>query len=549
MSRLRAALPILAALFLLNAALSFHNVWPTVFITWRYEISVEIALLVLALALYRERFPPLGRAALRALAAALFVLALGRYAEVTAPALYGRPVNLYWDAQHIPKVIAMLATAAAPWLVALGALALVALLAGLFLALRWALARVDRALADRRWRRGLAAGAAGLVALYALSQARVVQRGPTFSLPVSVTYLRQARFVAEAYLEQRTGRTLPPGERAAAMLASADLARLRGADVLLIFIESYGAAVYDSPEIAHVVQEGRDRLGAAVTDTGRQIVSAFVTSPTFGGSSWLAHVTLLTGTTVADNGSYSLMLTQKRATLPRRFAAAGYRTVAVMPGLKAAWPEGAFYGFDRIYGEADLDYRGPEFGWWRIPDQYSLARLDALELAGTERAPVLVFFPTISTHTPFGPTPPYQPDWERVLSDTPFDAEAVAESLADLPEWTNLQPSYARSVAYSLTYLAGYLRARADRDPVIVVLGDHQPQASVTGPNARWDVPVHVITRNDAIVDVLLEAGFVARLTPVDEPIGRMEDLTAVLLRAFSSPGALPAPLPHGASE
>ena len=61
----------------------------------------------------------------------MLALTLGRYAEVTAPALYGRPVNLYWDAQHLPKVAAMLAEVGQWWLVGLLVLGVVALLAGL----------------------------------------------------------------------------------------------------------------------------------------------------------------------------------------------------------------------------------------------------------------------------------------------------------------------------------------------------------------------------------------------------------------------------------
>ena len=56
----------------------------------------------------------------------------------------------------------------------------------------------------------------------------------------------------------------------------------------------------------------------------------------------------------------------------------GYRVLALMPGLKQAWPEGEYFRFDTIYGEAALDYRGPAFGWWRIPDQFALARFDEL---------------------------------------------------------------------------------------------------------------------------------------------------------------------------
>jgi len=210
--------------------------------------------------------------------------------------------------------------------------------------------------------------------------------------------------------------------------------------------------------------------------------------------------------------------------------------VALMPGLRNPWPEGAFYGFDTIYGEREIDYRGPDFGWWRIPDQYPFARLDVLEPHGA-RPPLFVFLPTINTHIPFLPTPPYQADWQRVLGTTPFDAADVAASVARTPDWTSLGAPYAETFAYTFTYLAGYVRERAAPDAVLILIGDHQPAASVTGPGARWDVPVHIVTSRDDIAAALLAAGFVegVALAPQQSSIGTMPELTTVLLRAFSA--------------
>jgi len=212
----------------------------------------------------------------------------------------------------------------------------------------------------------------------------------------------------------------------------------------------------------------------------------------------------------------------------------------VMPGLKNDWPEGAFYGFSAILGERELDYRGPEFGWWRIPDQYSLAKIDSLALGPGPRSRVFLFFPTINTHIPFRPTPPYQPDWSRVLGAHPFDDAAAAASIAQSPDWTSLGVPYAESFVYTLRYLGGYLHARPDADFVLILIGDHQPAASVTGVGARWDVPVHIITSRGAVTHALREAGFVAGLdlTPMSRRVGGMADLTTILLRAFDSHGA-----------
>ena len=148
----------------------------------------------------------------------------------------------------------------------------------------------------------------------------------------------------------------------------------KGADVLIVFVESYGRVSFDKPEFAFALAERRRQLAAAIHDTHRDVVSAYVTSPTFGGSSWLAHVSLLSGIEVRDPDTNFLLMTQKRDTLVTHFARHGYRTVGLMPGMWQTWPEGVFYGFDDIYGGKRLDYRGPQFGWWDIPDQFAIAR-------------------------------------------------------------------------------------------------------------------------------------------------------------------------------
>ena len=314
---------------------------------------------------------------------------------------------------------------------------------------------------------------------------------------------------------------------------NSDLSRVQGADVFIVFVESYGAISYERPEMARPLAAALAQFDAAIRDTRREVVSAFVESPTFGGSSWLAHISLLSGIEVRDPDTNAKLMTAHRDTLVRAFGRRGFRTIALMPGLRQRWPEGAFYGFDEIYGAERLEYRGPEFGWFAIPDQFSLDRLDALEVGRPSRPPLFVFFPTISTHFPFSPTPPYQPDWRRMSTAHPYDGPEIVRAYARQPDWTDFGPGYVDAMSYDLASIGGYLRKQADRDFVMVVLGDHQPPAAVSGEGAPWDVPVHVIASRAAVLDRLRAGGFGAGLTPTRPAIGHMHALAPTLLQAF----------------
>jgi hypothetical protein len=544
------------AIALLNASLSFQNIWPTPAIAWHGELSIELAIVLLLTAAAHRWFAPQSRTPsastvlspqsptapsgqsrvlLRILTVLWLVLVVGHYADVTTPALYGRDINLYWDLRFMPDVAAMVIRAAPLSLTIAAAIAIALIVAGLYLVFRWALGRVAIAVANVRTRAVIGTFAAAVVLLFTVQHAseRLANEPiATFTAPVTATYVRQARLFVDA----RAGAmSLPPSPP-----LDADLARVQGADVFLIFIEAYGASAYERPDIAPHLTADRAALDAAIHAAHQDVVSAYVESPTFGGSSWLAHLSLMSGVEVRDPATNASLMAQQRETMVTTFARRGFRTVALMPGLRQRWPEGGFYKFDDIYGAARLDYRGPEFGWFAIPDQFSLARFDALEMRRPSRPPLFVFYPTISTHFPFSPTPPYQPDWARMLSPKPYDGPAIVKAYAREPDWTSFAPGYVDAVSYTYATLAGYIAATGDRDRVFIILGDHQPAAAVSGEGAPWDVPVHVIVSTSprqhraGVLERLRTHGFQTGLTPQRPALGRMHTLLPVLLDAFS---------------
>ena len=160
------------------------------------------------------------------------------------------------------------------------------------------------------------------------------------------------------------------------------LTGLRGKDVIIAFVESYGrVAVHDllfSPGVDAVLDAGSSRLRAA----GYSARSAFFTSPTFGGVSWLAHSTLQSGLWINDQQRYNALVTSNRVTLSVAFQRAGWRTVGDVPSNHQDWPEGtSFYHYDTVYGAGNVGYRGPGFSFASMPDQYILSTFQRLELA------------------------------------------------------------------------------------------------------------------------------------------------------------------------
>jgi hypothetical protein len=516
------------ALAALNASLTFANIWPTLGIRLSGAVSVELAVCVLGLVLGTRWLGSWPRATRRGLAILWVLLVVGRYADVTVRALYGRDLNLYWDLQFVPDVSAMFAFVANPWLAAGVVLAVVLVPALVYVLAHRALQHVHDATAHPRARRVLGATASAALLLWVAQRVddRILPL-VRFAEPVTPAF---ARVLGELGSDM-TGAGVRALEPPPPMRSN--LARVRGADVLLIFLESYGAVSWQRPEFVEPLAASRARFDAAIRETGRSVVSAFVESTTFGGESWLAHVSLLAGTEVRDQRTNVRLMARQRDTLVKAFGRQGYRTVAIMPGLLRSWPEGSFFGFETIYDRTRLDYRGPSFGWWDINDQFALARADALEIAPLSRRPVFIFFPTITTHAPFTPSPPYQRDWTRVLTPDAYDATDLDRAWSEQPDWLNLGPSYVRALVYAYATLGGYLRLRADRDLVVILIGDHQPPALVSGPGASWEVPVHVIASRRGVLDRLLQHRFRAGLAPGGPAVARMDLLLPILLDGF----------------
>ena len=275
--------------------------------------------------------------------------------------------------------------------------------------------------------------------------------------PVTATLLARRR-AAGAQLGRHAGRPRPARRRP----ASRPLARAPAPTCSSCSWRRMARSATTGPTWRRPCAARSRRSPPTSPPPDRRVVSAFVESPTFGGSSWLAHISLLTGVEVRDEDTNAALMAQPRDTLVTTFSRGGYRTVALMPGLRHPWPEGAFYGFDDIYDtRTGSTTAAPPFGWWVVPDQFALARFDVLEMRRRRaRAPLFVFFPTISTHAPFASDRAVSarlaaPADRRPLRASPT-CTAPCAATPDYLDWRRATPTRWRTPTRSI---GGYLRA------------------------------------------------------------------------------------------
>jgi phosphatidylglycerophosphate synthase len=392
-----------------------------------------------------------------------------------------------------------------------------------------------------RHRRRSARGVAVLAAVWAVCAAlslQLVPGAPIASTSTADLAVAHGRAVEGAVRDQQRFAVASRSADPYADLPAPDLlAGLRGKDVLVVFVESYGeVALRDpdlSPGVTAVLRSGTARLAQA----GYAARSALLDSPTFGGTSWLAHATLQSGLWIDSQPRYDQLLAGDRFTLSAAFGEAGWRTVGFNPANDGPWPEGAsFYRFDQVYDRHGLGYEGPAFSWAAMPDQYTLAAFERLELARGDR-PVMAEIDLVSSHHPWTPLPTLVP-WDQVGDGSVFDP-MPAQGLSPEEAWRDMdvvRRLYGQSIEYSLQTLVSWVLGLPDDDLVLVLVGDHQPVAAISGPEAGRRVPVSVVAADPAVLDRIAPWGWEDGLLPSPAaPTWRMDAFRNRFLDAFST--------------
>jgi phosphatidylglycerophosphate synthase len=469
----------------------------------------------------------------------LGLLTLVKALDVGFFAAFDRPFSLATDRGFLVPAVDFVTTgmgpaAAAAILVGAGAL-VVAVLVGLPLAFE----RTTRLVAEHRHRSVRVLTALGAVwALLALSGVQVGASAPIASVSASRVAIGHVKAFADGARDDQRFEAAAAVDRFRNTPQMKLLTGLRGKDVLLVFVESYGrSAVEDlalSSRVRAVLDAGTRRLQAS----GYSSRSAYLTSPTVGGMSWLAHATMQSGLWVDSDQRHDRLLSSSRLTLNWAFRRAGWQTYAVQPANKESWPEGqAFYHFNTMFDRRDILYNADQFAWSTMPDQYALEAFQRQVMARRDRPPVMAEVDLTSSHPPWAPVP-RMIAWNRLGDGSVFEAmKGNVRSKTDLlrhPE--DLPAAYVGSIAYSLRAVVEFVQRYGDDDLVLVVVGDHQPPAVVTGSGASHDVPVTLIARDSTVIDRIAAWGWHSGMRPDPTgPVWPMDAFRDRFLTAFSA--------------
>jgi phosphatidylglycerophosphate synthase len=400
-----------------------------------------------------------------------------------------------------------------------------------------------------RHRRAAVRGLAGLTAVWAVCAGLSLQFSP--GSPVASTSavglaVAEVRATQAAFSDQRLfERAIHGPDPEASVRASDLLTGLRGKDVIIAFVESYGQVSIQGTRFAPGIDAFLRRANASLARGGWSAQSAWVTAPGYGGISQEAHSTLQAGLWVNSRQRYSELVSSSRFTLSDAFDKAGWRTVNDSPATDdQSFSAGtSFFHYGQLYDRTNVGYHGPTFGYAPMPDQYILAAFQRLELASGHK-PVMAEIDLVSSHSPWAPLPTMVP-WNKVGNGSIFDPMAASGEtpLSVLDSASKERKAYGTSIQYSLQALTSWVTELNDPNLVLILLGDEQPDTPITSPGASHNVPISIVARDPSVFRQIASWHWQDGLLPGrSAPLRPMSAFRDQFLGAFSTATSQTAP-------
>lgn len=479
---------------------------------WYLLPSLDVLIVFAALALFaigRRRVPKGLRIALVASFVLVRFLRLG---DGIQQHFFAAPFNLYTDLPLFPELVRFVHSS-------LGIVGVVLVLAGLlafWVGLAWAcyaaLLHTERYFRRRRHLYVAAAFTAGLFLV-----GRGIGHKPQHAELFTAGGLAASSFprlthewklLVNMYSDRATHAQAIERVQAKYRQIPTDLAKLKGVNVHLIYVESYGRCVLEWPHHVRHIGPTFDAFESELGAKGFSIVTGVLDSTTYGGQSWLAHATIATGVRTTNHLEYELVLAKKPKAIATFFREAGYRTVLVSPGTTRPWPKGEFYNFEQKYFRYDIDYRGPAFAWASMPDQYVLDFVRRNELERQQSRPLFILYQLVSSHAPWSDLPPIVEDWSQLGDGSIFRRLERIRYPIKWPNFENAEGAYIDSIRYDFEVLRRFISRYIHDGSLVIIMGDHQPVWDVNGHSELMGVPVHVLSRDRELLEPFIKLGY-----------------------------------------
>ena len=470
-------------------------------------------------------------------AATLVLVSMVGFADTVARHSLGRPLNLYLDLVLASAVYRLLSGVLG---IGLSLLLLVGIVVSTCLT-TWLIASLLSSVRPSNLKQLPSTVAVGVITLsiFAFTRGTSSSSEQHITWPAVRTVMSQARHGLRMLTEQRVFSAEVNAAPSNYANVPGLLDRLRGRDVLIAFVESYGVSAIDDPRYSSVLRPRLDELTRRIADAQLSLATGKLLAPTQGGQSWFSHLSLVSGLWVDNQLRYDLLLASGRETLIDDFHRAGHRTVALMPANTLAWPEGERLGYDEILARRDISYAGPPLNWVTMPDQFTWSFLENnVRVSDRDQRPLFAELGLISSHAPWTPILPVLDNWDSIGDGEIFETwRDAGERPQDLwRDYERVRKHFALSLDYAINVIIGYAERYVDEQTLLIVLGDHQPAPLITGDNASRAVPVHIISGDPTLIEPFLRWGFATGGLPdTTRPILGMDAFRDWFVRAFST--------------
>jgi hypothetical protein len=322
---------------------------------------------------------------------------------------------------------------------------------------------------------------------------------------------------------------------------------IKNRNIHLFIVESYGMTVYENPHHFGRIEDFLLSQQRLLKEEGYSVVSYAYESTAFGGTSWLADASLLSGIEIDNQEKYDRIVEEGRRNILHLLEERGYYTILSAPGTTFMTPKYMkFYQYHRYVIEKDFIYQGPYFAYGAMPDQYQLHQVftGVLDELPSEKRPYFAQYILCSSHTPWHYIPPYVESWSG------FDKGNLYNDRSNNTWYENswvlgseLFEGYIHSIRYSLESVFGYARKFLGEDDLLIVTGDHQPKFPVSEKGASFAVPLHIIGKDRELLVPFTGLGYGFHVIPPKEQnYPGLEDFAGQFISLATSEKLVPRP-------